>query len=63
MMWLQSVTLICCEALSLEGFEFCRGYIEHWLKTAKEIPNHNAARIFAAAASILKAGMPGTGNK
>jgi hypothetical protein len=33
-----------------------RGYSQHWLKTEKEIPNQSAARIFAAATSILKAG-------
>ncbi|HEX4001181.1 MAG TPA: ArdC family protein [Candidatus Acidoferrales bacterium] len=54
----ESVALICCETLGLEGAEFCRGYIQHWLKTEKELPNHNAARIFAAATSILKAGAP-----
>jgi antirestriction protein ArdC len=54
----ESVALICCETLGLDGAEFCRGYIHHWLKTGKEIPNHNAARIFAAATSILKAGAP-----
>jgi antirestriction protein ArdC len=54
----ESVALICCETLGLDGAEFCRGYIQHWLKTEKEIPNHNAARIFAAATSILKAGIP-----
>jgi antirestriction protein ArdC len=54
----ESVALICCETLGLEGAQFCRGYIQHWLKTEKEIPNHNAARIFAAATSILKAGTP-----
>jgi len=57
----ESVALICCETLSLEGADFCRGYIQHWLKAEKEIPNHNAARIFAAATSILKAGTPGAG--
>jgi hypothetical protein len=54
----ESVALICCEALGLDGAEFCRGYIQHWLKTEKEIPNHSASRIFAAATSILKAGVP-----
>jgi antirestriction protein ArdC len=54
----ESVALICCETLGLEGAQFCRGYIQHWLKTEKEIPNHNAARIFAASTSILKAGTP-----
>ncbi len=59
----ESVALICCETLGLEGAQFCRGYIQHWLKTEKEIPNHNAARIFAAATSILKAGTPAAGSQ
>jgi len=59
----ESVTLICCETLGLDGAEFCRGYIQHWLKTEKEIPNHNAAHIFAAATSILKAGIPAAGGQ
>ena len=59
----ESVALICCETLGLKGAEFCRGYIQHWLKTEKEIPNHNAARIFAAATSILKAGAPAAGSQ
>jgi len=58
----ESVALICCETLGLDGAEFCRGYIQHWLKTEKEILNHNAAHIFAAATSILKAGTPATGS-
>lgn len=57
----ESVALICCETLGLNGAEFCRGYIQHWLKTEKEIPNPSAAHIFAAATSILKAGVPATG--
>jgi hypothetical protein len=44
----ESIALICCETLDLDGAEFCRGYIQHWLKAEKEIPNHTAARIFAA---------------
>jgi antirestriction protein ArdC len=55
----ESVALICCETLGLPGAEFCRGYIQHWLKSEKEIPNRSAARIFAAATSILKAGSTG----
>jgi len=58
----ESVAFICCETLGLDGAEFCRGYIQHWLKTEKEISNHNAAHIFAAATSILKAGTPATGS-
>jgi hypothetical protein len=54
----ESVALICCETLGLEGAEFCRGYIQHWPKTETEVPNKSAARIFVAATSILKAGMP-----
>ena len=54
----EAVALICCETLGLEGADFCRAYIQHWLKTEKEIPNQSAARIFAAATSILKAGTP-----
>lgn len=59
----ESVALICCETLGLEGAEFCRGYIQHWLKTEKEIPNQSAARIFAAATSILKAGTSAGGSQ
>jgi antirestriction protein ArdC len=59
----ESVALICCETLGLEGEEFCRGYIQYWLRTEKEIPHHNAARIFAAATSILKAGTPEAGSQ
>jgi len=50
----ESVALICCETLGLEGSDFCRGYVQHWLKAEKEIPNQSAAHIFAAATSILK---------
>jgi len=59
----ESVALICCETLGLDGAEFCRGYIQHWLKTEKETPNQNAGRIFAAATSILKAGAPAAGSQ
>src|SRR5215472_6901373 len=58
----ESVALICCETLGLEGAEFCRGYVQHWLNTEKEIPTQSAARIFAAATSILKAGTPAAGS-
>jgi len=58
----ESVALICCETLGLEGADFCRGYIQHWLKTEKEIPNQSAAHIFGAATSILKAGTPAAGS-
>ena len=50
-------------ALSLDGAEYARGYIQHWLKGQKEIPNHNAARIFTAANTILRAGNPAAGSQ
>lgn len=59
----ESVALICCETIGIEGAELCCGYIQHWLKTAKEIPNQSAARIFAAVSSILKAGTPTAGSQ
>jgi antirestriction protein ArdC len=59
----EAVALICCETLSLEGTEYARGYIQHWLNGEKEIPNHNAARIFTAASKILKAGNQASGSQ
>jgi antirestriction protein ArdC len=59
----ESVALICCETLGIAGADFCRRYIQHWLKSEKEIPNSSAARIFAAATSILKAGTPAAGSQ
>ncbi len=41
----ESVALICCETLGLEGTDFCRGYIQHWLKTEKEISRGNSTRV------------------
>jgi antirestriction protein ArdC len=52
----EATAFICLEALGLEGSEFCRGYIQHWLQGEKEIPNQSAQKIFAAATAILKAG-------
>jgi len=52
----ESVALICCESLGLPGAEAARGYIQHWLKGEREIPNRSAARIFNAAQTILRAG-------
>jgi hypothetical protein len=54
----ESVALICCESLGLPGAEAARGYIQHWLKDEKEIPNRSAAKIFIAAQTILRAGDP-----
>lgn len=32
----ESVALICCEPLGLDGANFCRGYFQHWLNTERE---------------------------
>lgn len=51
----ESVALICCEALQLDGAEYARGYIQNWL-SGEEITDRSAQRIFSAASVILKAG-------
>ena len=51
----ESVALLCCASLGLEGEEFARGYIQNWLGGAS-IPEKSAQKIFASAAAILKAG-------
>ncbi len=51
----ESVALICCEALGLVGADYCRGYIQDWLREA-EIPERSCQRIFSAANKILEAG-------
>jgi hypothetical protein len=51
----ESVALLLCESLSLEGAAYCRGYIQNWLQGG-EIPERSAQRIFGAADRILKAG-------
>lgn len=52
----EATAMICLEALGAEGSEYCRGYIQHWLRGQKEIPVQSAQRIFSAATTILKAG-------
>lgn len=54
----EAVALLCCEALDLEGAEFCRGYIQEWLKRGSDsaIPEKSAQKILKAADQILKAG-------
>jgi antirestriction protein ArdC len=59
----EAVALLCCEALNLEGAEFCRGYIQNWLSPAigyngDGIPEKSAQKIFRAADQILRAGQP-----
>lgn len=54
----EAVAMLCCEALDLEGAEFCRGYIQEWLKRVRGsvIPEKSAQKILRAADQILKAG-------
>ena len=59
----ESVALLCCEALNLEGADYARGYIQHWLYEgigydADAIPEKSAQKIFRAADQILRAGRP-----
>jgi hypothetical protein len=51
----EGVALFCCEALNLEGVEYARGYLQHWL--GKEaLTEASAQRIMSTAHCILKAG-------
>ena len=59
----ESVALICCEALGLEGADYARGYIQNWLyqgigHNSDSIPEKSAQKIFRAADQILRAGRP-----
>ena len=49
----EAVALLCCEALDLEGAEFCRGYIQEWIKPGSDsaIPEKSAQKILKAADS------------
>jgi hypothetical protein len=51
----ESVALLLCESLELSGADYCRGYIQNWIR-GEEIPERSAQRIFGAADRILKAG-------
>jgi hypothetical protein len=53
----ECVALLCVEALALAGVEYCRGYVQHWLR-AERIPESSAARVFKVADQILRAGQP-----
>jgi len=57
----EAVALLCCEALNLDGPDYCRGYIQNWLYGGKgynadAIPEQSAQKIFRAADQILRAG-------
>jgi N-terminal domain of anti-restriction factor ArdC len=51
----EAVSLLLCGSLDLEGAEYCRGYIQSWLKD-DSIPEKSAQKIFGAADRILRAG-------
>ena len=51
----EGVAFICSSALGLEGTEYSRGYLQHWLGD-QEIPERSCQRIFKAADTILRAG-------
>lgn len=53
----EGAALICCESLGLGGADYCRGYLQHWLRS-DSIPDKSAQRIFRAADTILRAGRP-----
>jgi antirestriction protein ArdC len=52
----ESVALICCEALGLEGGAESRGYIQSWWGTGNPIPERSAQSILRVAVQILRAG-------
>jgi antirestriction protein ArdC len=51
----EAVALILCETLQLPGADYCRGYIQDWLR-GDVIPERSAQKIFHAADVILRAG-------
>jgi hypothetical protein len=51
----EAVAMLLCESLELPGTEFCRGYMQSWLK-GNVIPEKSAQKIFGAADRILRAG-------
>jgi hypothetical protein len=57
----EAVALLCCEALNLEGADYCRGYIQNWLCPSigykgDAIPEKSAQKIFRAEDQIRRAG-------
>ena len=52
----EATALLCLESLGLEGSDYCRGYIQNWLKDS-QLTDKNAKRVISAADKILKAGI------
>jgi hypothetical protein len=51
----EGVALLCCEALGLDGTEYARGYLQHWLAN-NELTSDTSERIIKTAHRILTAG-------
>lgn len=51
----EGVALLCCEALGLDGTEYARGYLQHYLKDG-ELTAATAQRIITTAQRIINAG-------
>lgn len=51
----ESVTLLVLGTMGESGLEYCRGYVQHWLR-GQSIDERTAQRIFKAADTILRAG-------
>ena len=57
----EAVVLLCCETFGLEGADYCRGYVQVWLRRGSAfdgdaIPEKSARKIFRAADQIIRAG-------
>lgn len=52
----ESVAMLCVASLDLPGVEYCRGYIQNWMKGSK-YTDAMASRIMGAADKILRAGL------
>lgn len=55
----ESVAYLVTASLGLDGLEYSRGYLQHWLQSS-EIPAKSSQKIFTIANQILKAGYPQT---
>jgi len=51
----EGVAFLCSAALGLDGADYSRGYLQHWLR-GQPIEERTAQRIFKVADTILKAG-------
>lgn len=51
----ESVALLVLGSLNEPGLEYCRGYVQHWLRGGA-IPEKSVHKIFKAADAILRAG-------